>query len=79
MKKSIDGLIVEMDFVDGRTLSTVGYVEEKKVLAIEFTRGPVYVFNEVPKNLYEELLKSETPDDLFYEKIKNGFVNKRVW
>jgi len=79
MKKSIDGEIIEMDFVDGRTLSTVGYVEEKKLLAIEFSRGPVYVFSEVPESVYEELMKSDTPDDFFNDKLKNGYKNKRVW
>ena len=79
MKKSIDGEIIEMDFMNSRTLSTVGYNKEKKLLAIEFTRGPVYVYNEVPESIYEELMKSDVPDDVFFDKIKNGFVNKRVW
>jgi len=79
MRKSIDGEIIEMDFVDSRMLSTVGYHQEKKILAIEFTRGPVYVYNEVPESIYDELLKSEAPDDIFNDKIRYAFKNKRVW
>lgn len=79
MKKSIDGKVIDMNFVEGRTLSTVGYEDEARVLAIEFTRGPVYVYNEVPKNVYEELLAAPSPDVYFDEKIKTGYKNRRVW
>ncbi|MEA4895865.1 MAG: KTSC domain-containing protein [Oscillospiraceae bacterium] len=79
MRKSIDGNIIDMDFVSGKTLSTVGYDEEARVLAIEFCRGPVYVYNEVPKSIYDELLKAPLPDDFFEEKIRYAYKNRRVW
>jgi len=79
MKKSIDGTVMEMIPIGTKMLETVGYDEEKRVLAIEFTRGPVYVYSEVPKDVFEEQLAAPSPDDFFSEKIKNGFANKRVW
>ena len=79
MRKNIDGKIIDMDFVEGRTLSTVGYDDGAQVLAIEFARGPVYVYNDVPKDVYEELIKAPLPDVYFDEKIKNGYKNRRVW
>ncbi len=79
MKKSIDGKVINMDFVEGKTLSTVGYDDESKVLAIEFTRGPVHVYNEVPKNVFDELLKAPSPDVYFDEKIRYAYKNRRVW
>ena len=79
MKKNIDGIPLEMDYVDSTMLSTVGYVEEERMLAIEFSRGPVYVYNNVPKNVFDELLKAPSIDDYFTENIKNGYKNKRVW
>ena len=79
MKKSVDGIAVEMTAIVARNLWYIGYNQEKKVLMIEFRRGPVYVFNEVPESVYEELLKSDAPDEFFDEKIKNGFKNRRVW
>ncbi len=79
MKKSIDGKTIEMDYVEGKTLSTVGYDEEAQVLAIEFARGPVHVYNGVPKDVYDELLKASSPDVYFDEKIRNSYKNRRVW
>ena len=79
MKKSIDGKTIDMDYVEGKTLSTVGYDEEAQVLAIEFTRGPVHVYSAVPKDVYEELLKASSPDAYFDDKIRNSYKNRRVW
>ncbi|NCC68397.1 MAG: KTSC domain-containing protein [Clostridia bacterium] len=79
MKKSVDGTIVEMISVESKTLATVGYNDEEKVLSIEFCRGPVYVYNEVPKSVYERLISEPSPDDYFNENIKNGYNNRRVW
>ncbi len=79
MKKSIEGEIIEMDYVYGKTLSTVGYNEEKQMLAIEFTRGPVHVYSEVPKNVYDDLIKAPVPDEFFEENIRRTYKNRRVW
>ena len=79
MRKSIDGKTIDMDYVEGKTLSTVGYDEEAQVLAIEFTRGPVHVYNGVPKDVYDELMKASSADIFFDEKIRNCYKNRRVW
>jgi len=78
MKKSIDGTIMEMTFVEAKMLSYVGYNEETQVLAIEFCRGPVHVYNDVPKTIFEGLLLSPAVDDYFNENIRNSFKNRRV-
>lgn len=78
MKKSVDGNTMEMIHVESKNLSYIGYDEEKNTLMIEFTRGPVYIYNEVPKNVYEVMLSTATLDDYFNENIKNSYKNKRV-
>lgn len=78
MKKSIGGEIIDMEYVNGKTVATVGYDDEKRVLTIEFTRGPVLVYDAVPKSVYEELIKSPTPDGFFEDKIRHVYKNKRV-
>ena len=79
MKKNVDGNVVDMVAVESRNITYLGYNEENKVLAVEFLRGPVYVYKEVPKSTYEELLASEALDDYFDKNVKNGFANKRVY
>jgi hypothetical protein len=79
MKKGIDGAVVEMVPIGSKNLSCVGYDAEKRQLTVEFTRGPVYLYYDVPKALFEALLVSDTPDDYFNEKLRYGYKNKRVW
>jgi len=78
MKKSVDGNTMEMTPVESKNLSYVGYDEDKNALMIEFTRGPVYIYYEVPKNVYEVMMSTASLDDYFNENIKNSYKNKRV-
>ena len=78
MHKSIEGKTIEMTYVDTKMLSYVGYDEKTQALAIEFCRGPVHVYDEVPKDIYEGLLSAAAVDDFFNEKIRNTYKNRRV-
>lgn len=78
MQKTIDGKTLEMLPIDSRNLSNIGYIEETCDLAVEFKRGALYLYKEVPKNIFDELLSSPDPDACFDEKIKNTFKNRRV-
>jgi len=79
MKKGIDGMTFEMTKVESTLISYLGFEEEKRILLIEFIRGPVYVYNEVPKAVYDGLLSAEIPDDYFNANIRYVFKNRRVW
>lgn len=79
MRKSVDGAVVDMTPVEARTLASIGYIEERGDLALEFTRGPVLVYYEVPENIYKALLSADLPDDYFEKNIRYTFKNKRVW
>ena len=80
MRKSVDGKVVDMVSVESKNITYLGYNEENKILLVEFLRGPVYVYNEVPKSIYDKLIESEPLDDEYFDKnVKNSFKNKRVW
>jgi len=78
MKKRINETEVEMVAVESRNISYVGYSEEKKFLVFEFIRGPVYVYDDVPKSTYDTLLSSTAIDDYFNDSVKNSFKNRRI-
>ena len=78
MKKSIDGMVIEMTQVESTLFSYFGYAEEKQVLLLEYYRGPAYIYIDVPKHVFEELLSSETPDDYFNANIRNSYKNRRA-
>ncbi len=79
MKKGIDGMTFEMTKVESALISYLGFDEEKRFLLIEFIRGPVYIYNEVPKSVYDALLSAEIPDDFFNSNIRYVYKNRRVW
>lgn len=79
MKKGIDGMTFEMTKVESALISYLGFDEENRFLLIEFIRGPVYIYNEVPKSVYDALLSAEIPDDFFNSNIRYVYKNRRVW
>lgn len=79
MNKNVDGIVMDMTTVEAKNILTVGYNEEKRSLVIEFTRGPVYVYDEVPKSVYEGMLTASSPDDYYNDNFKTGYANRRVW
>jgi len=78
VKKCVDGSYMDMISVESKNVANVGYIEETQLMAIEFIRGPVYVYKDVPKSVFEGMLSPETADEYFDKNVKNGFVNKRV-
>lgn len=78
MKINIDGVMIDMLPIESKLMGAVGYDEGKRLMAFEFKRGPVYVYNDVPKDIFEGQLSAASPDDYFNTTIKNAFTNKRV-
>lgn len=78
MKKTIEGIVFEMEMMKSKDISYLGHDAASGVLALEFTRGPVFVFYEVPPEVFEQLRTAEAPDAFFDVHIKNGYRNKRV-
>jgi hypothetical protein len=62
-------------------MSGVGPVEfdrATRTLRIAFRTGAVYDFADVPERIYEELLRSSTPDETFVQHVRDEFVSRRV-
>ncbi len=78
MKKTIEGIVFEMEPMESKNISYLGHDAESGVLVLEFIRGPVYVFYEVPPEVFEQLRTTEEPDAFFDTQIKNGYRNKRI-
>lgn len=56
--------------VSSSNITSVGYDEENEILEIEFTRGGVYEYTEVPLNIYEELINASSIGVYFAANIK---------
>jgi hypothetical protein len=61
---------IEMFEVESRSIKKIGYDEEESELYIRFTTETLYVYSNVPGELYEGLLDAKSVGKYFAENIK---------
>ena len=64
--------------VSSSNLSRVRYEDRTNTLEIEFQGGRVYQYFDVPKQIYESLLKAESKGSFFHEQIRGHYRYARV-
>lgn len=64
--------------VQSSNVASVGYSRHLRALEIEFVRGAVYRFTEVPPRLYHELLEASSKGHFINEKIRGQYKFVRV-
>lgn len=70
---------IRKHLVDSSNLEWVGYDEEKQDLYIGFRNNTVYVYHEVPKDIFDGLLKAGSKGRYFWIKIrKKPFKYERI-
>jgi hypothetical protein len=64
--------------VTSSAMKSVGYGEDREVLAIEFPNRSVYEYQDVPRSVYQELIAAESKGRYFQQHIRNvyKFVRK---
>lgn len=60
------------------TLAAVGYDPANRVLELEFHRGVIYCYGDVPVELYRQLLSAESKGRFFNRHIRNHFLGIRL-
>ena len=58
--------------VESSNLTSVGYDEDSFVLEVEFKKGAVYRYLDVPVLVYEEMMESESIGRAFVKLVKGG-------
>ncbi len=64
--------------VQSSNVASVGYSRHLRALEIEFVRGAVYRFLDVPPALYRQLLASESKGHFIAERIRGRYEFVRV-
>jgi len=59
-------------FEDHKQIGLVSYSEETKELAIKFSNGKVYVYKNVPKEKYNELIEAPSAGSYLHRNIKGS-------
>ncbi len=69
---------IKRSAVQSSNVASVGYSRELRALEIEFVRGAVYRFLEVPPNLHRRLLAAESKGRFIAENLRGKYQFVRV-
>ena len=72
------GDIMERQPVQSCNLKSVGYDNNLKNLEIEFHSGLIYQYQNVPSQIFANLLSAQSTGTFFTDKIKNRYRSKRL-
>lgn len=64
--------------VSSSNLASVGYDSESLTLEIEFNRGGVYQYHEVPSHIHTELMGADSLGSYHHHYIKNAYGFSKV-
>lgn len=75
-----DGIVsrIRREPVSSSNVASIGYSRHLRALEIEFTRGAVYRFLEVPKSVYLELMESSSKGHFIAENLRERYRFVRV-
>jgi hypothetical protein len=63
---------MEMIEVKSSNIRKIGHDTARKVLAIEFTSGQTYEYQDVSSEVFEKMRAAESVGKFFFGQIKNG-------
>jgi len=59
-------------------ITQIGYQQNSETLEIQFSRGEVCQYYNVPSGIYDELMKSPAKEEYYYTKIGERFPCTRI-
>ena len=67
------------DAVESTSLKSIGYDPKDSVLEVEFVKGAVYRYSDVPQQVYDSVMTAESVGAAFSKLIKSGgYVYSKV-
>lgn len=67
-----------MHEVESSNVKAVGYEAESKTLKVEYKSGLMYEYENVPANVFDELLESASKGKYMNQNIKGQYNGRRV-
>ena len=68
----------ERKAVQSKDLAIVGYDPEKSELEVTFRAGGVYVYSNVPADIYQQLLSAPSHGTFFNKNVKDLFPAQKL-
>lgn len=64
--------------VESKSIASIGFRSELRVLEVEFRSGALYRYFSVPRSIFEALQKAESKGRYFSQSIRGKFEFKRL-
>lgn len=71
-KKMVNHMVISSE------IEWIGYEHKDRMLQVEFIEGPVYRYQEVPHNIFEEFLQAPSHGRYFESNVKGKFEHRRI-
>lgn len=69
---------MDREQVKSSNIKSVGYDPEQTLLEVEFKNGAVYQYEDVPEDIYQDMLVAESVGKYFNTQVKGVYAEKRV-
>ena len=60
------------------SLKSAGYDADNKTIEVEFVEGGIYRYFDVPKEIYEALLKAESKGRFYVAEIRDKYMYEKI-
>jgi len=64
----------EMVYVDSSNIEAIGYDENTQELHVQFRQGSSYVYRDVPRHLFDELMNAPSKGSFLNREIKGVYT-----
>ncbi|MEK6262292.1 MAG: KTSC domain-containing protein [Planctomycetota bacterium] len=64
-----------MNYVDSSNIEAIGYDPSSTELHVQFLKSGLYVYHDVPQDVFDAFLSSDSKGSFFNRNIKNVFSN----
>jgi len=65
--------IMERKTVSSSNIASIGYDERNQILEIEFNRGDIYQYMDVPSSVHKALMNADSHGKYFSANIRNNY------
>ncbi len=69
---------ISMEVVASSGIAKIGHDMVTNELYVEFSKGALYKYSQVPRTVYNELIQASSTGKLFYSKVSKKYKFKRL-
>jgi len=69
---------IQREKVDSSSIAAIGYAQPSAILEVEFVRGPIYRYLDVPPTTFHDFLAANSKGVFFNSAVRDRFDYERI-